>query len=659
MCSTITSITNNRTKPASAQTCRNFFAPRKDRSISTRLCVLLVALLLGSILPAGVNAAGCPAPSFAPVVTYASGGSSVYSVATGDFNGDGKPDLVATNFNSNSVGVRLNNGNGTFGPVKTYPSGGNKPYAVAVGDFNGDGKGDLAVTTYNSNTVAVLMNNGSGSFLAAVTYASGGDSPGSVVAADFNGDGKADLAVTNYYSANVGVLLNKGNGIFNPVVTYGSGGFNPNSVAAGNFNGDNKPDLVVANYSSGKVGVLVNNGSGAFAPVVPYNSGNPDPIAVTTGDFNGDGKADIAAAHFNSSTVGVLLNNGSGVFGAAALYGSGGTGPYSVAAADFNGDGKADLVAANYSTNSAGVLLNTGSGAFAAAVAFSSGGNNAYAVAAADFNADGKPDLAVANHITNTIGILLNTCKSCPVIAVSIPDAEALAYGVEPNTVYPGYAPATSITLKANVSGGTGPYYYTWSTGSHSSSIAVSPATKAAYTVTVTDANNCPGNKASKTVYVINVRGGRKGNKVLICHNPGRHGETRAVKEEKVEEHLKHGDALGSCSRDGSCTEEEDAVILSAQAVDNGVPAENKAAQISVKALPNPSSQYFVLNIQGGDGAQKIYLRVMDLSGRLVEQKNNLVGNQTLRIGAFYSPGIYFAEILQGKQKTVVKLVKR
>src|SRR5215218_10894124 len=82
---------------------------------------------------------------------------------------------------------------------------------------------------------------------------------------------------------------------------------------------------------------------------------------------------------------------------------------------------------------------------------------------------------------------------ACPTITVSIPDAFALAQGVLANTVYPAYAPAASLTLQANVTGGTGPYTYDWSNGSHSSAITVSPTVTTTYSVAVHDQNGCPG----------------------------------------------------------------------------------------------------------------------------------------------------------------------
>ena len=86
----------------------------------------------------------------------------------------------------------------------------------------------------------------------------------------------------------------------------------------------------------------------------------------------------------------------------------------------------------------------------------------------------------------------------CPTITVTIPDAFALAQGVLPNTVYPAYAPASSLTLQANVSGGTGPYTFSWSNGATTASNTVSPLVTTTYTVNVKDQIGCPAAPASK-----------------------------------------------------------------------------------------------------------------------------------------------------------------
>ena len=109
---------------------------------------MVVALLIVSL-----NTAFAQSPP--PVSFFAAGtfgaGSDPLSVAVGDFNGDGKPDLAVANSGSNNVSVLLGNGDGTFQAAVNYGAG-TEPYSVAVGDFNGDGKPDLAVAASGATT---------------------------------------------------------------------------------------------------------------------------------------------------------------------------------------------------------------------------------------------------------------------------------------------------------------------------------------------------------------------------------------------------------------------------------------------------------------------------------------------------------------------------
>jgi hypothetical protein len=99
---------------------------------------------------------------------------------------------------------------------------GKQAYSVAVGDFNGDGIPDLAVANVDSNSVSVLLGKGDGTFQAAVNYA-GGSGAISVTVKDLNGDGFVDLVVAAYYSNAVNVLLGNGDGTFQPARSYTAG----------------------------------------------------------------------------------------------------------------------------------------------------------------------------------------------------------------------------------------------------------------------------------------------------------------------------------------------------------------------------------------------------------------------------------------------------
>ena len=229
----------------------------------------------------------------------------------------------------------------------------------------------------------------------------------------------------------------------------------------------------------------------------------------------------------------------------------------------------------------------------------------------------------------------------CPSIMVTIPNAFAQPEGVLPNTVYPAYSPAASLMLQANVSGGTGPYTYNWSNGSVTASTTVSPTVTSTYTVMVTDQNGCPGS-ASKTINVMNVTGGNKGQHIVVCHK----SNTLAVAAPAVAAHLAHGDMLGACMDDTKTTRARE---LGTEHLDKN--------NLTVKVLSNPTQSYFELQVSGKTD-NRTQLRVYDLQGRLVETKALLQSSQTVRIGALYNPGVYLLQIAQGNHVQTLRLVK-
>src|SRR5947209_14584241 len=103
--------------------------------------------------------------SFLPPVNYDAGNAPA-DIQAGDFNGDGIPDLVVANADSNTVSVLLGNGSGTFQPSVSYAVG-KSPRSIALGDFAHNGHLDLAVANYDDATVSVLLGNGDGTFQSA------------------------------------------------------------------------------------------------------------------------------------------------------------------------------------------------------------------------------------------------------------------------------------------------------------------------------------------------------------------------------------------------------------------------------------------------------------------------------------------------------------
>ena len=355
------------------------------------------------------------------------------AIATGDFNGDGIPDLAVVNvgcggtFCDGTVTILLGNGDGTF-TAAASPATGIEPISIAVGDFNGDGHIDLAVVNYSGNltegTVSVLLGNGDGTFTAAASPTVG-DLPQSVAVGDFNGDGIPDLAVVNMCGSgpncaavgsvgNVSILLGKGDGTFT-LKSSPATGVDPYFVAVGDFNGDGKLDMAVANScgtdstckSPGTVSILLGNGDGTFTAAASLAAGI-DPASLAVGDFNGDGRLDLAVANFNSNTLTILLGGGDGTFTPMPTSPATGNLPVFVVVGDFNLDGIPDLAVANSTGNTVTVLLGNGDGTFRAATTPVIG-YGPYSIAVGDFNGDGIPDLSVVLGGTNsTMRMLLS-----------------------------------------------------------------------------------------------------------------------------------------------------------------------------------------------------------------------------------------------------------
>jgi hypothetical protein len=297
--------------------------------------------------------------TFEPAVYYTIDSSleSVAWVAASDFRGDGNVDLAVADRLGQNISILLGNGDGTFQSPVQYPTT-QFPTFVAVGDFNNDGKPDLIVA--DGQYVSVLLGNGDGTFQPPKDnsiFSPAGLIP--LAVGNFNHDGNLDAAVLGLGSLQLGILLGNGDGTFREGTKYAVGGFS-NSIIVGDFNGDHKPDLAVTNGTGNQIYILLGKGDGTFQSEPPFFANGPG--AINTADVNGDGKLDllfIASLPNNPNQFTVMLGNGDGTFQAPVYYPSF-VMATNIGVGDFNGDHKPDVAIADWDGNAVGVLLNTG-----------------------------------------------------------------------------------------------------------------------------------------------------------------------------------------------------------------------------------------------------------------------------------------------------------
>lgn len=400
----------------------------------------MIALLLAATLAA-------TPPSCTTTKTPPAFIGGAWNLITGDIDGDGKIDVVAT---GETVVVMYGRGDGTLEPAIAVP-GTNRAFGpIVVADMNGDGRNDLLTTVALDRTstrlVVLVTNAGGRSFVPAFI---GGITDGSVAAAaDFTNDGNPDVLLLRYPGGPV-FLISDGEGHFPANAGQVQADYTFFGVTAGDVDGDGLVDLVGFDKSSEKLVLTPNQDNLTFGPPVtiedrgkhwPETSpmladlnrdghldvvsihhwtrdfsifyGGPEKKAVQIespvacwrgtavhGDFNGDGAVDLAILFPESISgaprVVVYRNDGLGGFASAYEFPAG-EGPSNIAAADLNGDGILDLV---IPTGHLGVSVMLGNGdatfRFPRTLAAPAGST---LFAAADFNGDG------IDEVVNAVG---------------------------------------------------------------------------------------------------------------------------------------------------------------------------------------------------------------------------------------------------------------
>lgn len=353
------------------------------------------------------------------------------SVATGDFNRDGKLDWVASNGGSNTLWIYLGKGDGTAQLPTIIPLAGKAPIEVIAADLRKTGMLDLIVAEADSGTVGILLGNGDGTFQPEKTlYA-----PGpviSVAAADFNGDGRVDIVaglVGDEFTGPLAFFPGDGTGQFGRPITRPSenivGSYATATMQVIDINKDGLPDLVATDLGGVVPGVHVylSEGDGTFKDSDYVFEDGPFVTALNAaaGDMDGDGCADIVVST-DAGNVYIFHGNCDGTFQGfpnVYFFGAGDSGA-GLALADVNGDGHLDVVTSGITFDvgpygpptgdAVAVLLGDGQGKLTPGRIYR-GEPGMYSLAVGDLNGDGKLDVVTANQDSDSVSVYINDGK--------------------------------------------------------------------------------------------------------------------------------------------------------------------------------------------------------------------------------------------------------
>jgi hypothetical protein len=762
--------------------------------------IILALVLLISIK---VTAQSLPPNFYKPMVDFTTG-NTPNVIAIGDLDGDGKPDMVVVNINSNTISVLHNTSisgsiNASSFAAKVDFAAGSQPYWVGISDIDGDGKLDLVVANSGANTISVLRNTSTTGNINASSFASKvdfvtGSRPLLCSISDLDGDGKPDLVVANFNSNTISILRNTStSGSINAssfaakvdfATTTGS---SPSSIAISDLDGDGKPDLVITNYTLFTISVFHNTSTlgsidaSSFAAGVDFVTENY-PYNTAIGDLDGDGKPDLVVLNSGSNSISVFQNTSTyGSIDASSFATkvnfTVGNHPVGVAIGDLDGDGKPDLVIANQIDNDISVLHNNSTPSTIDATSFSTPtffntGGEAISVAIANLNGGLIPEIAVSNYDANTISVFQkaiplsltcpqnitssgcnstsynvitsDNCSSTPTLTykfsgattgsgngtgsgslfspgityvtisasdacgnsatctftVTVNNSVAVSCTNNNSTLYFGYSGDQSVTVTATPSGGVGPYNVSitidrplmcnvvtsignesWigGTGTSSNSNSTCPTSglppisaansiaqgasysvsatlmaDALFTITVTDALGCIATCSTK-IHAEDVRcfaGSSKNSKVNVCHNTGSSSNPWVqicVASDAISAFLVNNtlDYLGSCTITNS----------TAGTLTSSLTPETAQSIFEAKVLPNPSVGQFILQTQSST-MQTIEIAVRDMLGRVIYRTRGS-GTNSYMFGQEFVKGVYIVEVIHSAGKQVMKVIKQ
>jgi hypothetical protein len=292
---------------------------------------------------------------------------------TGDFNGDGRADMIQALRGWTTIPTCLSTSSGGWSctnPAATIYDYGSAEQRFLTGDFNGDHRTDVAQVYRGwQGNIPVCLSTGSGWSCSNPSAAVANASPEQrFLTGDFNADGKTDVFQVYRRWHSIPVCRSTGSGwscVDLPATIY-DWGTSEQEFLTGDFNGDGRTDMVQAYRGWGSIPTCLSTGAGwscSNPAATMYDWGTTEQQFLT-GDFNGDGKTDVVQTYRGWGSIPTCLSTGTGWScsnPSATIYDSGSSEQRFVAA-DVNGDGKTDIIQVHRGWGSYPVCLSTGSG---------------------------------------------------------------------------------------------------------------------------------------------------------------------------------------------------------------------------------------------------------------------------------------------------------